>query len=222
MSMFSKTRHYLESRLRDPVTWLAVSFIATWAVSARYGFSPFQMLSFICFAFSAVEWWVLLSWWKTRAPFEEGFERLAPATDRWKVLVLFMIGAATLAFDVWLASSAGSVLGVALTVLGISSLITLGYAWSRPITATPEGLLVGAAAVRWSDVHRITWNDGGSTRIDFLNPNYFYGAKLHVTMSPEQASRLEGLLPNAVERSGMPRDLLLAHSLTSGGSRHGA
>ena len=214
--MFAKTRHYLESRVRDPVTWLAVSFIGTWAVSARFGLAPFQALSLICFAFSAAEWWLLVSWWKKQSHFKEGFETLAPAADRWKIVILLVIGAATFALDLWLASSAVSLLGVALTVLGVSSLVTLGYAWSRPITATPAGLFIGAEAVKWNDVRRITWNDRGSTRIDFVDPNYFYGARLRVMISPEQASRLDDLLPVAVERSGTPLDVRRQHSLTSG------
>lgn len=217
-SMFAKTQHYLESRLRDPVTWLAISFIGAWAVSARYGLPPFQTLSLICLAFSAAEWWLLVSWWRKRSRFEEEFETLAPAADRWKALIILMIGAATLAIDLWLVSSDASILGVAFTVLSISSLITLGYAWSRPITATPAGLLIGTGVVRWSDVRRITWNDRGSTRIDFENPNYFYGTKLRVMITPEQALRLDGLLPVAVERSGTPFDIRLSHGLADGTS----
>jgi hypothetical protein len=195
-----KVRNYLQSRLRDPVTWIALSFMAAWAISALLSVEPWRMLSVICFAFSAAEWWSLFSWRRKRRR-ADAVEVLSRAMDRWKVAVLLGIGITTFVLDLWVGSSKFTVLGLGMTVLGISSLVTLWYAWSRPIIVTHQGLLIGADTVKWKDVRRIVWSETGSTTIDFAVPNYFYGAKVRVLVPPAQAAKLESIIPEEVRRT---------------------
>ena len=184
-----------QSRLADPVTWLALSFIAAWSVSAVWGLTPFNMLSAICFVFSAAEWWSLFAWWRSkRRSSSRVVQEFSPAIDRWKIAVLITIGAVTLVLDLWLGSSVLTPLGLGLSVLGLSSLITLWHAWSRPIIATEEGLLIGVNTVKWSEIRRVIRNENGYTRIDFAYPNYFFGASLRVEATPTQTAELEALV----------------------------
>lgn len=193
---------YLQRRLSDPVTWLALLVIGAWAVSAVWGFAPFQMLAAICFVFAAGEWWSLFSWWNSkRRSSARIVQQFTPAIGRWKVAVLVLIGAVTFLLDLWVWSSLLTPLGVGLSVFGLSSLITLWHTWSRPIIAVDDGLLVGVNIVKWGEIRRITWSDTGHVRIDFVSPNYFFGASLRVEATPAQRAELQALVPAAVKRA---------------------
>jgi hypothetical protein len=194
-------RNYLQSRRRDPVTWIALSFIGAWAVSALFSVAPWRMLSLICFALSAVEWWSIFSWRRKRRR-ADAVEVLGRAMDRWKIGLLLVVGIVTFVLELWVGSSTFAVLGLGLTVLGISSLVTLWYAWSRPIVVTREGLLIGADNVKWNDVRGVSWSQAGFATIDFAVPNYFYGTNVRVSMAPAQAANLDRIIPKAVRRTG--------------------
>jgi hypothetical protein len=205
--MTTKFKKYLRTRFRDPVSWFAISIIGAWVVSAIFGLPPYQILNMICFAFAAGEWWSLVSWWKKRHGGQDHIETLAQASERWKIATVILIATATFMADLWLASSTVSALAFGLSILGVSSVITLWYAWSKPIVVTNAGLVIGPEIVEWSDVRRITWNDSKFTRIDFVYPNYFYGAKIRLIIPPEQALRLDSIVPASVDRGGTPADL---------------
>ena len=195
-----RLREYLRSRLGDPVVWFALAVIGAWGISAGFGLPPFQMLNVLFLVFSAVEWWSLFSWWRTRrrmAP--DVVEELTPAVDRWKVGVLILIGSITLVLELWVGSSTLSPVGWGLSVLGISSLVTLWHAWSRPIVVTGEGLLVGVQTVRWSGVRRIVLDEPRLARIEFMHSNYFYGARVRVALDPAQAASLSRILPESLK-----------------------
>ena len=194
-----KFREYLHSRLGDPVGWFALAVIGTWGVSAGFGVPPFQVLNAICVLFSAAEWWSLFSWWRTRRRVSSDVvEELTPALDRWKVGVLIFIGSMTLILELWVGSSSPTPAGWGLSVLGISSLITLWHAWSRPIVVTGEGLLVGIQTVRWSEIRRMVLDQSRFARIEFSHSNYFYGNKLRVALNPAQVTSLNRIVPDSV------------------------
>lgn len=195
-----KLREYLHSRLEDPVGWLALAIIGVWVIAAGFGLPPFQMLNVICVVFSAAEWWSLFSWWRTRRRmFSDVVEELTPAVDRWKLAVLILIGSITLVLELWVNSSTLTPAGWGLSILGISSLVTLWHAWSRPIVVTREGLLVGVQTVRWSEVRRIVLDQPHPARIEFARSNYFYGTKLRVALDPAQVASLNLILPDSLK-----------------------
>ena len=199
--MLEKITQYLRSRLRDPVSWLAISMVGVWGISAFSGLAPFKMLNLICFAFAAGEWWLLASWWRTNRRPPADVVQLTPALDRWKVAVILLIAATTLVLDLWVGSLTSGGLGLGLSVLGVSSLITLWYAWSRPILLTSRGVLVGIGSVEWSQIRRVNWLDTDRVRIDFVKPNYFYGTKIIVTVPSAQIAAVHAMLPVTVERN---------------------
>ena len=195
-----KLREYLHSRLVDPVGWFALAVIGMWGISAGFGVPPFQMLNVICVVFSAAEWWSLFSWWRTRSRMSSDVvEELTPAVDRWKVGVLILIGSTTMVLELWVSSSSLSPAGWGLSVLGISSLITLWHAWSRPIVVTGGGLLVGIQMVRWSAIRRIVLDQSRLARIEFAHSNYFYGNKLRVALNPAQIASLNRIVPDSLK-----------------------
>lgn len=200
--MLETVRQYLRSRLRDPVSWLAISMVGVWGISAFSGLAPFQMLNLICFAFAAIEWWSVASWWRTNRRTPADVVQLTPALDRWKVAVILLIAVTTLVLDLWVGSLTSGSLGLGLSVLGMSSLIALWYAWSRPILLTPRGILVGIDSIEWNQVRRVIWSDAGRVRIDFVEPNYFYGTKVTVTVPAAQTAAVNAILPETVEQKG--------------------
>jgi hypothetical protein len=208
-----KVREYVRSRARDPVTWLAASVIVGLGVSAATGLSPYQVLNLVCFVFAGMEWWALASWRRMNRRNRADVVSLRPALDRWKIALLILIAAVTFVLDLWVVtfvldlwvgSSAFSLIGLGLSVFGISSIITLGYAWSRPIMIAPSGIHVGIETVSWTDVRQVTWTDAGEARIDFVVPSYFYGSKITVPVSFSDAAAISAMLPESVERRGTP------------------
>lgn len=200
--MLARARQYLRRRLRDPVSWLAISMIGVWSVSAFAGLAPFAMLNVICVAFAAVEWWSLASWWRARRRTPAGAVQLIPALDRWKVAVILLIALTTLVLDLWLSSVTSGNLGLGLSILGISSVVTLWYAWSRPIVVTSRGIHVGIDAVEWNQVRHVIWSEAGQVRIHFVEPNYFYGTKITLAVPPAQIAAIDALIPGTLERKG--------------------
>lgn len=195
-----KLREYLHSRLADPVGWFALAVIGAWGISVGFGLPPFQMLNAICVVFSAAEWWGLFWWWRSKHDMSSNIvEELKPALDRWKIAILILIGSITLGLDLWISSTTLSAVGWGLTLLGISSLITLYHAWSRPIVVTTTGLLVGVQTVKWNEVRAVRLEQTRLARIEFTNSNYFYGTKLRVAVDPEQAERLSRILPDSIK-----------------------
>jgi adenylate kinase family enzyme len=202
--MMNKVRQYIRSRVRNPVTWFAVPVIGAWTVSAATGLAPYQMLSLLGFVFAGMEWWALALWWRANRRNRAHAVQLTPALDRWKIVVLVLIAATTLVLDLWVGSPTMTLLRLGLGVFGISSIITLWYAWSRPIVIADSGILVGIETVPWTDVRRIVWADAGRVRIDLAAPSYFYGAKITVAVSLIDTAAINALLPDSIERVGSP------------------
>jgi hypothetical protein len=203
-SIVKKVREYVRSRARDPVTWLAGSVIVGLGVSAATGLSPYQVLNLVCFVFAGMEWWAFATWRRMNRRNRADVVSLRPALDRWKIALLILIAAVTFVLDLWVGSSVFSLIGLGLSVFGISSIITLGYAWSRPIMIAPSGIHVGIETVSWTDVRRVTWTDAGEATIDFVVPSYFYGSKITVPVSFSDAAAISAMLPESVERRGTP------------------
>jgi hypothetical protein len=202
--VLKRVSQYVRSRVRDPVTWFAVPVIGAWAVSAATGLAPYQMLSLLGFVFAGMEWWALALWWRVHRRDRADAVRLTPTLDRWKILVIVFTAAFTLVLDLWVGSSTATLLGLGLSVFGISTIITLWYAWSRPIVIADSGILVGIETVPWTDVRRVVWADAGRMRIDLAAPSYFYGAKITVPVSLTDSAAINALLPDSVERHESP------------------
>src|SRR5438046_882199 len=108
--MIQKLRSYLKDRLADPVSWLAISCVGAWAVSALLAVPPFRMLDAIGFVFSIAEWAAVFSWHrKQQLVSRMAVAALPPVADRWKVAVLVLVAMVTIGLDVWTGSSSPSV-----------------------------------------------------------------------------------------------------------------
>ncbi len=195
--MLRRIGAYVSSRARDPVAWISIPFLLPWIAAIVFGISPFMVLNGVLFAAAAGEWaWIWL--WRKREKRlrREVVDELAHALDRWKPAALGIVGLLTIAGELWIDSIAPSFLGYGVTALGISSFVTLWYAWSRPLLVTENGLVVGASVIPWSGVERVVVEGqeaGGTVRVDFVQPHFIYGTKLRAVATNAQIDRIEAI-----------------------------
>ena len=164
--------------------------------------SPFLILNAVFVGFALVEWGILLRWKRLEKRIRgEILETLPPASDRWKPASLAGVTLVTIAGEIWLDVLTESGLGIGVTILGVSSMATLWYAWSRPLLILNNGLMVGAGLVPWNDVKRVLWQEGGkegTARLELTQPHFFYGTKLRFKATPEQFQRIASLLHDSL------------------------
>lgn len=200
-NMYKILRAYITSRLKDPVTWLSIPFIAIFALWAFFQVPPFLMLTVLCTAASVAEWYALAVWWRREQLVkQEAIEVLQPAQDRWKMILVFVLALVAFTINLWIDEHTQSFIGFGTTVFGVSTLIMMWYAWSRPIIVLPTGLVVGVEVMPWDQIGGMFRHERGdmeAVRIDFAPPRYqwFYGAKLWVTTTATQAAILAEIFP---------------------------
>lgn len=90
-------------------------------------------------------------------------------------------------------------LSYAREMLGITTMVSLWYAWSRPVRVTPRGIVVGMELLPWSRITNVTW-DGAQEeavlRFDFSGAGHFwYGSKLRAMATADQLERLGDIFP---------------------------
>jgi len=204
--MVEKIRGYVRARLRDPSAWLSVAVLSVFALWAAWGFSPVAMwnaIQSISLVMAVLEWLQLIvSWVRERAVKDGVLEELQPPSDRWKAAWMVPMTAVVFAAELWVDRGLlhqTSVVGFGLTTLGLSTMVSLWYAWSRPVRLTSAGVLVGVELVPWGHITRVTWGGEGheaTLRIDFGGAGHFsYGSKLRVMVTAQQRERLSRLLP---------------------------
>ena len=202
--MFKILRGYIISRLKDPVSWVTIPLIAIFALWAFFKIPPFVMLNVVFTMVSVTEWCALAVWWRREQRVkQEAIEVLQPAQDRWKLILLLVLALVAIAINLWINEYTQSLIGFGITLFGVSTLITIWYAWSRPVIVLPTGLVVGTEVMPWdhiAGIFRQERDDMEAVRIDFAPPRYqwAYGAKLWVTITAAQAATLAELFPGSV------------------------
>jgi len=195
--MLERVVAYFRKRMKDPVTWVAAFFVLPWVPAAILGWSPVLVVNGTFFVAALAEWGAMVAWWwKERSFRGEVLARLKPASDRWKPGSLMVVGALTLALEVWVDSVAPGFGGIWVTLFGVSSLVAGWYAWAKPIIVARPGLIVGASLVPWSGVRGVS-RGGRLLRIDFEHAHHFYGVKLLVAAGDEDERILLDLVPGA-------------------------
>lgn len=203
-NLYQILRDYITSRLKDPITWFTIPIIAIFVLWAFFQVPPFLMLTVLFTAASVAEWYALVVWWRRGQLLkQEAIEVLQPAQNSWMILFGFVLALAGFTINLWIDEHTQSLSGFCFTVFGVSSLITIWYYWSRPIIVLPTGLVVGIEVMPWDQIGGMFRHERGdmeAVRIDFAPPRYqwFYGAKLWVTITAAQAVTLAELFPGSM------------------------
>lgn len=197
--MTERLRAVLHDRITDPVAWFAIGMMGIWAAAAVWGVSPLPLLSGVAIAGSLSEWITLARWHHQRRRAPSGASLpLKQATDRWKVLVVILVSLLTLGLELWIDSTqGGGFWNVGLTFFGVSTLLFLWYAWSRPVEVDAHGLMLGANRVAWSDVTDLVVTPGERSHLEFelSRAHYLFGTRLSVWLTDSQLEELSRLLP---------------------------
>jgi hypothetical protein len=160
------------------------------------------MLGTLGFGGAVCEWVAILRWRRRRGLANS--LRVKQAQDKWKPLLIAVVAAVTLSLELWIDHALGAALwNYAVTVFGISTLITLGYAWFRPIELNPMGLILGASQVGWHEVREVSTSDDGqqwTVQLTFRHAHHLYGSQLQLRVPANQVQELLHLVPPGVKR----------------------
>ncbi|HEX6589553.1 MAG TPA: hypothetical protein VF039_11055 [Longimicrobiales bacterium] len=197
--MSERLRAALNDRLTDPVAWFAATMISLWAVAAVWGISPIPLLGALGFVGALGEWITLARWYRTRRGQPAGtWLPLRQAADRWKVLVLIVISLLTLAVELWIDSKQEpGFWNVGLTLFGVSTLLFLWYAWSRPVAVDADGLILGASRVPWADVAGVDLDVGERNHLAFRlsRAHHLFGTRVSGSLEGSDLAELARLVP---------------------------
>ena len=132
------------------------------------------------------------------------------ALDRRHFAILVAISAFNLAMELWFGSrTGGSIWDRGLSAFGLSTLIVVWHAWSRPVLAGRRGLMLGVTYVGWNGVEGVTVNrETGGTRviIGLREDHPFYQRTVVGATTTEQADLLLNWVPKQLlrERGHIP------------------
>ena len=197
-------RAYVQRSVKDPIYGLAAIIIGTFTASAIWGVSPFPALGAMGFIAASVEWALLARWWLRQGRTANQFEvSCGRVLDLRQFATLTVILIVTLAIEVWLqAQTGGGILERGLSVFGLSTLLVVWHAWSKPMLIGQEGLMIGVDHIAWSEVEAVTFTDedrGTRVVIELRRDHHIFRKTIVGVTSPEQARRVSRWMPTLLE-----------------------